>query len=145
LLLNISYKVVMKEKVLVGLDIGTSGLKITLADAKGRIKDHLKFEYQSLPEQQVGVVPVSFYEGIVKQVLTKVAAGYELLAIAVTTQMYSICEKTSEGILVWQWNSLVQRSKDREKLYGSELLKSGCPVDTIYGGYKWFAASPCII
>lgn len=131
----------MKEKVLVGLDIGTSGLKITLADAKGRIKDHLKFEYQSLPEQQVGVVPVSFYEGIVKQVLTKVAAGYELLAIAVTTQMYSICEKTSEGILVWQWNSLVQRSKDREKLYGSELLKSGCPVDTIYGGYKWFAAS----
>ena len=55
----------MKEGRLVGLDIGTSGLKITLADDSGRITDHLKYKYE-LVEWAPGVVPLTFYFGIVQ-------------------------------------------------------------------------------
>ena len=130
----------MKEGRLVGLDIGTSGLKITLADDSGRITDHLKYKYE-LVEWAPGVVPLTFYFGIVQKVLSSLAQKYFLISISVSTQMYSICRWTKDGIAVLQWNCIWPRARE-ESDFAKTLFQSGCPADTLYGGYKLLSTPP---
>ncbi|RGX52808.1 hypothetical protein DWV16_17690 [Anaerotruncus sp. AF02-27] len=125
-----------KQKI-AGFDIGTSSLKVTLADSQtGKITDNLKYDYAGYRELAPGVMPVKVYEETVLTALSELLQTCELVGMALTTQMYSVCEVVDGEIVAWQWNSLWKRCPHKEPDFAHQLQKSGCRTDTIFGAYK---------
>lgn len=120
-----------------GFDIGTSSLKVTLADYyTGRITEELKYEYHNFRELAPGVVPVVVYEETLLKALKELYYSIDIVSLALTTQMYSICENKDGEWIAHQWNSLWDRNPDIEKVLQDPLRKSGCQVDTLFPAYK---------
>ena len=125
------------KSIVAGFDVGTSYLKITVADAKtGAISENLKVEYQDFRQLAPGVVPVTVYEKTILKALDDLYARYDVAAIALTTQMYSICEEKDGELIAYQWNSLWDRKPEIEAELYDDLIGSGCRVDTLFGAYK---------
>lgn len=132
----------MKKRTIVGLDIGTSSLKATIADASdGNIVQNLHFGYKGLQELAPGVVPADFYVAAVTNALRRISIDWDIASIAVTSQMYSICEDTPAGTVVHQWNSLWENPPAVDPAIERHLLASGCQNDSIFGAYKVAAAN----
>ncbi|MFA5634750.1 MAG: FGGY family carbohydrate kinase [Anaerovoracaceae bacterium] len=126
-----------RERILAGFDVGTSSLKVTLADVDtGMIKDDRNYSYLGFHELAPGVVPVSVYEDTIRHALGEICYDYDLMGMALTTQMYSICGKVGGKLFSYQWNSLWDRMPEIESKIYAFLMKSGCQVDTLFPGYK---------
>ncbi len=127
-----------KESVVVGFDIGTSSLKITIVGlSNSRIIENIKTDYKG-KEVAPGIVPVSIYETALADAVNNLTQDYNIEAIGLASQMYSLCEETDSGILVHQWNSLWAKDEELEGNLKKYMTVSGCPVDTIYPAYKLF-------
>lgn len=120
-----------------GFDIGTSSLKVTIADYNtGKVTDELIYGYHNFRELAPGVVPTAVYEETLLKALEEIYHSTELVSIALTTQMYSICEYKDGEWVVHQWNSLWDRCPDIESMLQDPLSRSGCQVDTLFPAYK---------
>ncbi len=120
-----------------GFDVGTSSLKVTLADFDtGRITDELRYEYCSFREFSPGVVPVSVYEETLLKALKEIYQNVDIVSMALTTQMYSVCENRDGEWVAHQWNSLWDRDRNIEKTLQDPLRRSGCRADTLFPAYK---------
>lgn len=128
--------------VVVGLDIGTSSLKAAAVAEDGSIAEFLTRGYEIPSGWPQGVVPAAVYETAVKRALANLSRSYELLAVGVTTQMYSLCQAREDGLAVWQWNCLWKRDADTERAIGADLIRSGCRPDTLYPAYKLASLPP---
>lgn len=126
----------MSKSALAGLDIGTSSLKITLIDAdNGNVIENMKIGY---PECEIapGVVLAKTYEEIIKKALYTIEEKVSLIGIGLSCQMYSLCEQTEKGIVVYQWNSIWNKNPKAESVLKMYAKNSGCPIDTLYPSYK---------
>lgn len=130
----------MRRDVVAGIDIGTSSLKFTIIDANsGNAIKNMRVEYE-VKEISTGVVNVSMYEKILLDVINSLYQEYNLLVIGFSFQMYSLCEETPGGIVVYQWNSIWSKQEEIEKSLKQHMKRSGCPVDTIYPAYKLYSS-----
>jgi len=130
----------MIRDIMAGLDIGTSSLKFTVIDANsGNTIKNMRVEYEG-KEISTGVVPVSMYEKTLLDVINSLNQEYNLLAIGFSFQMYSLCEKTPNGMVAYQWNSIWNKEAGIEKSLKKYMRRSGCPVDTIYPAYKLYSS-----
>lgn len=130
----------MKKDVIVGIDIGTSSMKAIIIDYRnGNSIKNIKTDYQTCEAAQ-GVVYSFVYEKALIKVLTDIVNEYSPLCIGLSFQMYSMCEETSEGTLIHQWNSLWPRECEAEVKLRQYMKKSGCPVDTLYPAYKLYTS-----
>lgn len=126
----------MKPEVVVGVDVGTSSLKATAINVKtGAVACNLRYEYPKT-KALIGVVPARVYEETLIKMLDTLTAEFTLLSVALSSQMYSLCEETAEGVVVYQWNSLWPRDVRAEEWLKGYMERSGCPVDTLYPAYK---------
>lgn len=126
-----------KTEVLVGFDVGTSSLKVTIVDAtSGKIIDNRRYNYQGFYEMAPGVVPVKIYKENASEVIRKLWKEFHLMAVAISTQMYSVCGMIQGELCAYQWNCLWETVRHKEDEFREDLRKSGCPVDSIYGAYK---------
>lgn len=127
----------MKKQRIAGFDVGTSSLKITLADPDtGLITENLKYDYAGFSELSPGVVPVKVYEENLQRALFEITGEYELLAMALDTQMYSVCAVEDGQTIAYQWNSLWEKRPELEDNFAHHLRRSGCQLDTLFGAYK---------
>lgn len=128
----------MKKEVIAGLDIGTSSLKVTIVDCEfGSILDNYRINYnEKYFLKNFGVTKAIMYEEALNNALNIIDDKYELKAVGLSTQMYSLCEETEEGIIIHQWNSIWNRDIELEKELKYFMKNSGCPVDTLYPAYK---------
>lgn len=125
----------MKNAV-AGLDIGTSSLKITLIDIdSSNLIENIKVDYPSC-EIAPGVVPAKMYEDVVKKAICDIEGKVNLMGIGLSCHMYSLCEQTNKGIIVYQWNSLWNKNTEAELMLKALAQNSGCPIDTLYPSYK---------
>lgn len=125
----------MKNAV-AGLDIGTSSLKITLIEIEsGSIIENIRIDYPKC-EIAPGVIPAKMYEDVVKKAVRDIEEKVNVIGIGLSCHMYSLCEQTENGILVYQWNSLWDRSPDAESILKEFAQNSGCAIDTLYPAYK---------
>lgn len=121
----------------VGFDIGTSSLKAAVFSAKTcRMDASFTWKYPVQTGKETGVMPVSVYENTLRTALEELSQTYDLVSAALTTQMYSVLKKSSEGPLVYQWNCPWKRNPSAEEAAKDFLIRSGCRVDTLYPGYK---------
>lgn len=126
-----------KKKVIAGFDVGTSSLKVSIAALDSlSVTENRKYDYRGYTELSAGVVPVRIYQDNVKDVLRHIAGDYEIAAVSVSTQMYSICGYIEGELAAYQWNCFWDTRKDAEEDFREEMRKSGCPADSIYGAYK---------
>ncbi len=126
-----------RMRAVVGFDIGTSSLKAAVFSAKTcRMTASATWNYPVRTGREIGIMPVSVYENMLQKALVELSHNYELISAALTTQMYSVLKKSSEGVLVYQWNCPWQRNPSVEEVARAFLLRSGCRVDTLYPGYK---------
>lgn len=126
-----------KPERIVGFDVGTSGLKMTLADPATRKPcENLHAAYGDFREIAPGVVPVSVYYNAMDDALTRLREKYEIVSLAVTTQMYSVCAVENGETVAYQWNSLWDRKPGIEKDIADPVKRSGCRVDTLFPAYK---------
>ena len=126
----------MNREVIIGLDIGTSSLKMTIADFEsGEIINNRRNGY-SMNEIRPGVIPVSIYEDAVVRTIRSASERYLIKGMGISTQMYSFCEDTEEGRIVYQWNSLWDRRREKDEYLKAQMKKSGCPLDTLFPAYK---------
>ena len=94
-----------KTEVLVGFDVGTSSLKVTIVDAtSGKIIDNRRYNYQGFYEMAPGVVPVKIYKENASEVIRKLWKEFHLVAVAISTQMYSVCGMIQGELCAYQWN-----------------------------------------
>ena len=94
----------MKQRVFLGLDVGSSSLKCSLIDAgTGAVTLNGKRGYDD--PGALGRRPALVYEQAVSAALDELSASYEIVSTALSTQMYSLLEQSSDGLLVHQWNS----------------------------------------
>ncbi len=133
----------MKKQRIAGFDVGTSSLKITLSDpATGQITDNIKYDYIGFAELRPGVVPLAVYEQSLYRALLELSERYELLALALDTQMYSVCAVENGQTVAYQWNSLWEKDVQKEQNFVHHLKRSGCQPDTLFGAYKIATAPP---
>lgn len=126
-----------KKRVIAGFDVGTSSLKVSIADLDClSVIDNRKYDYKDYRELSAGVVPVTIYLNNVKDAIRNISVDYDLTAVSVTTQWYSICGYVDGELAAYQWNCLWATQKDAEENFREEMRKSGCPADSIYGAYK---------
>lgn len=126
-----------KKEVIVGFDVGTSSLKVTIADlSQGKILDNRRYEYKGFYENAPGVVPLKIYLENVVEVIKSLNREFHLEAISLSTQMYSVCGMNKGELCAYQWNCLWETQRLKEDTFRDEMKKSGCPVDSIYGAYK---------
>ncbi len=132
----------MRNPIAVGMDVGTSSLKLALGDLNtGQIVSTYHFRYENLREAAPGVVYVDGYWQTVLKALSQIAGQWNVVSVAVSTQMYSLCEIREDGIVAYQWNSLWERNRELEPQIKEHLIASGCQPDVIFGGYKAATAS----
>lgn len=125
------------KRVIAGFDVGTSSLKVSLADMDSlSVIENRKYEYKAYREISPGVVPVRVYVDNVKEVFHRISGEYSIAAVAISTQMYSVCGEVEGTLAAYQWNCLWDTKKEAEEGFREEMRKSGCPVDAIYGAYK---------
>lgn len=133
----------MKQPAAAGFDVGTSSLKAVLADPDGgAVLGGRTWQYEAGREAAPGVLPIAVYEHALLSALRDLAADYQLVSLALTTQMYSICRRTPQGLLVYQWNALWRRDAAVEAALGETLVRSGCRADTLYPAYKLATLPP---
>lgn len=130
------------KRVIVGLDVGTSSLKAAAVAADGTVAEYVTQQYAIPAGYPQGIVPVCVYDTAMKQLLEGLSRKYDLAAISVTTQMYSLCEETPDGLLAYQWNCLWKRDEETERHIGEDLIRSGCRPDTLYPAYKLASLPP---
>lgn len=132
-----------KPQVVAGFDIGTSALKVAVAEAdSGRVILTRSQAYDSSAELAPGVTPLAVYEQALLGELGWLNDNYQLLAMALTTQMYSLCRRQEDLLLAYQWNSLWPRDRQVETEYHDQLIRSGCRPDTLYPAYKLASLPP---
>lgn len=130
----------VKKDVAVGLDMGTSSLKVTIIElSNGRVVKNMRVDYKGR-EAAPGVMAVSTYENTLVDTINKLTQDYSVASIGFSSQMYSMCEETDNGKLIYQWNSLWSRDEESEKNLKKYMDISGCPVDTLYPAYKLFTS-----
>lgn len=128
----------MKSAV-IGFDIGTSSLKAAVADVNtGKILEGRTWHYAECETASLGIMPLQAYIDTLTEALHELRRDYRLTALGLTSQMYSVCRKTENGILVYQWNSLWKRHPEMEPEMASFLIASGCRVDTLFPAYKLY-------
>lgn len=126
-----------KKNVIVGFDVGTSSLKVSIAAIDSlSVIENRKYDYKNYVELSAGVVPVRIYTDNVKEAIREISGNYDLAAVAVTTQWYSICGYVNGELAAYQWNCLWETQKEVEENFLEDMKKSGCPIDSIYGAYK---------
>ena len=80
----------MKKEVSLGLDVGTSAVKCTAVElATGAMAGYRRLEYQR-DDLDTGIVPVSMYVDVVKQLLDSLTQEFTVRSLAITTAMYSV-------------------------------------------------------
>jgi len=129
------------EEVIVGLDVGTSSMKAAILITGKSTVSYITKKYIQTEVSETGVVPAAVYVDAMKSLLGEIAAGFAIKAIAVATQMYSLCRMTDRGVYVYQWNCLWKSNEDTGKRIGNDLVWSGCRPDTLYPAYKLAALS----
>ncbi|MDF2519937.1 MAG: carbohydrate kinase [Clostridia bacterium] len=130
----------MMKNAVAGLDIGTSSLKITLIDIDSSdLIENIKIDY---PRSEIapGVVPAQMYEEVIKKAIYEIEDKVNLKGIGLSFHMYSLCEQTDDGIVVYQWNSLWDKDSEAELILKELAQDSGCPIDTLYPAYKMASA-----
>lgn len=133
----------MKPHAIIGFDIGTSSLKAAIADPdSGAVVGGRTWSYAAGREAAPGVMPAAVYEDALLCALRDLAADYHVESLALTTQMYSVCRRTSKGLLVYQWNALWRRDAAVERAMRETLVRSGCRADTLYPAYKLATLPP---
>ena len=132
----------MKAAV-IGFDIGTSGLKAAVADpSAGKIVEGRTWSYAADSETEPGVRPIRVYKEVLTEALKELKRDYKILAIGMTTAMYSVCRVVDGEEYVYQWNSLWDRAPQLEPEMKEFLINSGCRVDTLFPGYKLYTLDP---
>ena len=133
----------MSRGAIIGFDVGTSSLKAAVADPEtGKILEGRTWSYGAGSEVAPGVTPLRIYMEVFSAALQELHRDYHILAVGMTTQMYSVLRKTPDGDLVYQWNSLWDRRPDLEPEMADFLIDSGCRPDTLYPGYKLYTMDP---
>lgn len=126
-----------KRGAIVGFDIGTSSLKVAAFDSDtGIFIDAYTWSYDLEQEKEPGIIPVRVYEQSLAGALRELAEKYEIISIAITTQLYSILRKTPRGLLAYQWNTLWKPGRAADPEMKNVLIRSGCRPDTLYPAYK---------
>lgn len=129
-----------KKTRIAGFDMGTSGLKVALADPEsGKIKETKTYSYVDLHKYAAGVVPMYVYEKTVEAVLKELTAEFQLVSMSVETQLYSICGIIEGTEWVYQWNSSCDAKADSS--IEEKLMRSGCRLHPLFGAYKAAALS----
>ncbi|TVQ98701.1 MAG: hypothetical protein EA403_13975 [Spirochaetaceae bacterium] len=129
----------MNQRVFAGLDVGSSSLKYSLIDADtGAVVLNGKRGYDD--PGALGRRPALVYESAVAATLEELSASFEIVSTALSTQMYSLLERSSDGLLVHQWNSswsAASASLAPEERVKSELFSvSGCPDGILFPARK---------
>ncbi|MCL2616552.1 MAG: FGGY-family carbohydrate kinase [Defluviitaleaceae bacterium] len=126
----------MRQKCIIGFDVGTSSLKAAIASQDtGQILDFYTGHYQ-MQERSPGVTSCAMYVTALQKALQKLSQSYDITAVSVATQMYSICREIDGEMYVYQWNALWDRNPELEPTFEQDLYQSGCLNDTIFGAYK---------
>lgn len=125
----------MNADTIIGIDVGTSSLKATVIDMNGIVLKNMRLDYER-NEISPGVVPSTVYETKLVEVLDIISEEYNIISVGISSQMYSLCEVTTSGTLIHQWNSIWARDKKIEPWLEEMMANSGCPVDTMYPAYK---------
>lgn len=128
------------KKVTVGLDVGTSALKVSVYDIESdHVVKNLNLKYEG-DEIAVGISKLKKYTNTVINAINKVNEEFSVQAIALSTQMYSFIVEQDGEKLVYQWNVSWKNDTEIEKIIEKHTLISGCPVDTLFPSYKILSA-----
>ena len=126
------------NKAVMGIDIGTGSLKAIVLgfdDAAPLAEFQTNYEYDEAKYEQ-GVVPVRVYIDAVKQVLNEALGKFDLVSIALSSQMYSICADVNDELVAFQWNTVWDEDEEASEILDDMYDISGCPVKTLYPSYK---------
>ena len=130
----------MKKEVSLGLDVGTSAVKCTAVElATGAVAGYRRLEYQR-DDLDTGVVPVSMYVDVVKDLLDGLTQEFTVRSLAITTAMYSVVGIKDGVRYAYQWNCPWERNLEAEQEARGLLDGSGCYMDILYPVYKLMTA-----
>ena len=126
------------KKAVMGIDIGTGSLKAILLgtdDARPLAEFQARYVYDESKYEQ-GIVPVSVYIEAVKKVINEALEKYDIVSVALSSQMYSICAMIKGELVAFQWNTVWTEDPNAAIVLDEQYENSGCPVKTLYPSYK---------
>jgi len=130
----------MKKEVSLGLDVGTSAVKCTAIElATGDVVGYRRVEYPR-DDLDTGIVPVSMYVDVLKQLLDGLTQEFTVRSLAITTAMYSVIGVRDGVQYAYQWNCPWERNLEAEREVRGLLDVSGCYMDILYPVYKLMTA-----
>jgi gluconokinase len=121
----------------VGLDLGTSSLKVSMYSLdEGKFVDNFTVQY-SVPMRAEAIAPLSRYVRATIEAVNQASSKATVKSIALSTQMYSFIVEEADGEeLVYQWNLPWERSAEIDEILADHVNRSGCQPDTIFPSYK---------
>ena len=130
----------MRKEVCLGLDVGTSAVKLTAVDlSTGDVVARRRMEY-ARHDADVGVVPMSMYTEAIGHLLGEAVKEFVVRSVALTTAWYSAIAPADGADLVYQWNCIWERNPDVERELMDYLDVSGCYADILFPVYKLMTA-----
>jgi gluconokinase len=128
----------MSHTAVLGLDVGTSSLKATILNDKGRLIQNRNYGYPVHKGLQ-GIVAADVYENTVLSAISDAVREFRIISVGLSTQMYSLCEDIGDKKFIHQWNSLWTGSDRCDEYFNGITNISGCPADTIFPAYKLYS------
>ncbi|MFT4143645.1 MAG: FGGY family carbohydrate kinase [Mobilitalea sp.] len=124
------------ERVALGLDVGTSALKVSVysVEKQGVVKN-INVKYLE-NEVAPGISRLSKYTETIIDTINNIGDIYEVCSIALSTQMYSFVVEEDGQKLVYQWNVPWKTDKKAAEVVAQYTNISGCPVDALFPAYK---------
>ncbi|KRM87423.1 FGGY family carbohydrate kinase [Lacticaseibacillus thailandensis] len=128
------------EEATLGLDVGTSGLKVSVYSInQDKVIENFVARYRE-PAIDVGVSTVNRFVDTIIDSINRVAEKLIVKSVALSIQMYSFVVKRDGKEVVYQWNVPWHKDPEVEKILEKYVDISGCPVDTLFPSYKILAA-----
>ncbi|MFC6177652.1 FGGY family carbohydrate kinase [Companilactobacillus huachuanensis] len=130
----------MVDAVTVGLDVGTSGLKVSVYSlSKEKVIQNFVSKYKE-PAIDVGISTVDRFVDTIISSLNAISEKNVVKSAALSVQMYSFVVIRNKKEVVYQWNVPWHKDAEVEKILERFVDISGCPVDTLFPSYKILAA-----
>ena len=127
-----------KARVALGLDAGSSSLKASAIDIYSgeRLKGFRRPYKEDSGVLCSGAISLKRFEDAVSSLLDDAQKEFELSAIGLSTQMYSICIEEPGGIFVLPWNSPWEADTKAAEAMKRFYPVTGCPPKAMFPLYK---------
>jgi len=127
----------MLKKVTIGLDVGTSSLKVSVYNIEsGSFEENYNVYYDESGSIRAGVSTLKKYTDAIISTVNDLVKKFHVNSLALSTQMYSFIAVEKQEKIVYQWNVPWERNEEVEEVLSKFSSISGCPIDTLYPSYK---------